>query len=235
MENTTRITDLPENIQLQMPQQNNTPFPEGSSNNYIPINIHPNPYGNSQVNDTIGNGTINKSTISYPNNNNNQSIIYEDNGGGGRGRGSTRGSSEGMYSEHQYQRLPSKDIRLQQIDYTQDDEIKANYIPKPHNIRDYLAEHEYDDDEKIIAKHKRNKKRVRFADDIFIQLQTPLLLIIMFFIFQLSIINRILNKVSSHFVQLFKDDGNINIYGIISKSVLFGLSFFLITKFQDIF
>jgi len=230
MENTTRITDLPENIQLQMPQQNNTPFPEGSSNNYIPINIHPNPYGNSHVNDSIGNGTINKSTISYPNNNNNnnQSINYEDDGGRG-----TRGS-EGMYSDHQYQRLPSKDIRLQQIDYTQDDEIKANYIPKPHNIRDYLAEHEYDD-EKIIAKHKRNKKRVRFADDIFVQLQTPLLLIIMFFIFQLSIINRILNKVSSHFIQLFKDDGNINIYGIISKSVLFGMSFFLITKFQDVF
>lgn len=230
MENTTRITDLPENVQLQMPQQNNTPFPEGSSNNYIPINIHPNPYGNSQ----IGNGTANKSTASYPNNNNNnQSTIYEDDGG--RGSGGGRGGGDGVYSEHHYQRLPSKDIRLQQTDYTQDDEIKANYIPKPHNIRDYLAEHECDDDEKIIAKHKRNKKRVRFADDVFTQLQTPLLLIILFFIFQLSIINRVLNKVSGHFIQLFKDDGNMNIYGIMSKSVLFGMSFFLITKFQDVF
>ena len=53
---TTRISDLPENITLQMP----TAFPMnaiggvvggsdqgGIGNSYIPINDHPNPYGNS--------------------------------------------------------------------------------------------------------------------------------------------------------------------------------------------
>ena len=49
-EYTTRISDLPENITIQMPVQS-TGFQQGrgtgdSDNmNYVPLNIHPNPYG----------------------------------------------------------------------------------------------------------------------------------------------------------------------------------------------
>ena len=55
---TTRIADLPENITMQLPttafpiQQQSSQGPatnvEGlGGNSYIPINVHPNPYGNN--------------------------------------------------------------------------------------------------------------------------------------------------------------------------------------------
>jgi hypothetical protein len=196
MENTTRITDLPENIQIQMPIQNTTPFPPGAGNNYMPINVHPNPYG-----------------------------------GAGNGAGNVPPPPS---QEQQYQRLPSKDIRIQETEFTQDDGIKVNYIPKARNIKDYLAEHEEeaeDADEKYVAKHRRNKKKVRFADDLFVQLQTPLLVVVLYFIFQMSIFNRILKKVTVGIYPLFAEDGNINFHGILIKSALFGGAFFALTKF----
>ena len=55
MEKTTRISDLPENITVQMPtynpninQSNNMNM--DSATNYMPINVHPNPYGISAQN-----------------------------------------------------------------------------------------------------------------------------------------------------------------------------------------
>ena len=49
MNNTTRISDLPENVTMQINKPNNLIDGEQSTN-YIPINVHPNPYGVSPQN-----------------------------------------------------------------------------------------------------------------------------------------------------------------------------------------
>lgn len=214
--NTTRISDLPENIQIyqsnnQMSNSSPPPasaFPNTNGNNYIPINIHPNPYGNSGA----PNGVITP-------------IIPPPTGN--------------FYEDEPHQRLPSRDIRISQTNFTQDEEIRANYIPKSQTLKDYLKEYENGQQEEMdepvrISKHKKNKKRVRFTDDIFLQLQTPILLGALYFIFQMGIINRILYKVTERFFKMYNDDGSIGLYGNLAKSVLFGSAFFAITKAEKI-
>ena len=199
MENTTRISDLPTGDSHS-----------SNGNNYIPINIHPNPYGNSGGHP---NGIITPSI--QPQN----SQIYD--------------------SSQEHYRLPSKDIQVQQTEFTQDDEIRANYIPKPRNVKDYLKEYENSDNEeeesRKIIKHKKNKKKVRFTDDLFVQLQTPILIAIIYYIFQMGLFNRILQKTTENFISLFNADGSIGFYGNLTKSVLFGMVFFAIVKSNEIF
>jgi hypothetical protein len=142
--------------------------------------------------------------------------------------------------QQQYQRLPSRDIRIEQTDYTNDDEIRANYIPKMQNISTYLNEYEdggdgEDETAAKMAKHKKQKKRVRFADDLFVQLQTPIILAVLYYIFQMETVNVILKKVTENYVHLFNPDGSIGLYGNLAKSLLFGAAFFAITKTEAYF
>ena len=214
MENTTRIADLPES-------QESAGFTNQSGNNYMPMNIHPNPYGPQSGGATNG-------IISAP--------LQPS------GPGSGSGSNAQRYNEFppstQHQRLPSRDIRIEQSDYTNDDEIKANYIPKPQNITSYLNEYDDTDENEETAKvvkHKKHKKRVRFADEIFVQLQTPLLLTVIYYIFQMDTVNAMLKKFIEKFVKIYNEDGTASIYENIVKSVLFGSVFFAITKAETYF
>jgi len=224
MENTTRIADLPELKSQQGGAPQSGSFPNPNGNNYIPINIHPNPYGNQ------GGGTtgIISPAIPPP-----TSQYFE--GGGGGGMREMRGGSRG--GEDGHHRLPSRDIRIDSAEFTQDNEIKANYIPVPRNMKDYLKEYENReedaDEPQRIAKHKKSKKRVRFTDDIFVQLQMPILIGILYFIFQQGVVNRILMKLTERFVKLYNEDGSIGIYGNLVKSVLFALAFFAIVNVNN--
>jgi len=226
MENTTRISELPELKLHQGGAPQSATFPNSNGNNYIPINIHPNPYGNQGVATT---GIIAPSILPPT------SHYFE--GGGGGGGGNSRKSGNEFENEHQ--RLPSRDIRIDSTEFTQDNEIKANYIPTPRNMKDYLKEYEIKNEEENeqhkIAKHKKNKKRVRFTDDLFVQLQMPILIGILYFIFQQGVINRILMKLSERFVKLYNEDGSIGLYGNLTKSILFAAAFFAMVKMEGAF
>jgi len=220
MENTTRISDLPE-IKTQTGNSPHSSFPNPNGNNYIPINIHPNPYGNQAISTT---GIITP-VIPPP-----SSQYYEGNGTGAVTNSNISG--EGHY------RLPSRDIRFDTNELIQDDEIRANYIPKKRNMTDYLKEYEnngHEEELRQISKHKKNKKHVRFTDDLFVQLQMPILVGILFFIFQQGIFNRILKKLTDNFINIYNEDGTIGIYGNLAKSILFSISFFGIVKSETLF
>lgn len=215
MENTTRISDLPELKSQQGGSPQSASFPNPNGNNYIPINIHPNPYGNQGGGSTgIISPAISPPTTQY----------LEGRGGG---------------EENGHHRLPSRDIRIDSAEFTQDNAIKANYIPAPRNMKDYLKEYEnrdQDDEEPHrIAKHKKSKKRVRFTDDLFVQLQMPILIGILYFIFQQGLVNRLLIKLTERFVKLYNEDGTIGLYGNLAKSVLFAAAFFAIVKAEYLF
>jgi hypothetical protein len=216
MENTTRIADLPE-LKAQSGAQSAS-FPNPGGNNYIPINIHPNPYGNQGG---ATNGIIAPAILP-------PTAQYYEGGAGAKGKG-----------DGEFQRLPSRDIRIDSTEFTQDTEIKANYIPPPRNMKDYLKEYEnreeYEDEPQRIVKHKKHKKRVRFTDDLLVQLQMPILIGILYFIFQQGVVNRILMKLTEKFVNLYNEDGSIGLYGNLAKSVLFAAAFFAIVKAETIF
>ena len=64
------------------------------------------------------------------------------------------------------------------------------------------------------------------------ELQTPLLLALLYFLFQLPIFKSVLFK---YFPFLCKTDGNYNLNGLIITSILFGFIYYIITKTMNIF
>ena len=153
-DNTTRIVDLPENISIQMPPSagimNMTGSPSFSipSTNtrteydpqnptYTPMNIHPNPYGNS----------IQPNVLPLP-----QPKYQAPSQQGGQ-------DLDPIAELRQMEpvRLPSRDIPMDQLQYQQDIEIQPNYIPKPKLTKDYVREYE-EAAEKSAKKHEKTKK-----------------------------------------------------------------------------
>ena len=189
-DNTTRIVDLPENISIQMPPSagimNMTGSPSFSipSTNtrteydpqnptYTPMNIHPNPYGNS----------IQPNVLPLP-----QPKYQAPSQQGGQ-------DLDPIAELRQMEpvRLPSRDIPMDQLQYQQDIEIQPNYIPKPKLTKDYVREYE-EAAEKSAKKHEKTKKQAEQIEDAMTDFQLPILVAVLFFVFQIPIINSIMYR-----------------------------------------
>lgn len=122
--------------------------------------------------------------------------------------------------------LPSRDIPQNTQSITNDPNIQANYIPQPLlKQKDYI--NEYENNESIIEKYNKKEKKQDFLDDFYQEFQTPLLLAILYFLFQLPIIRK---QIFYYLPFLFYKDGNFNINGFIFTSVMFGFYYYLLNK-----
>ena len=202
----TRIVDLPDaNGQM-------------SADMYMPINAHPNPYGISAP----APGGIPYPEVSPSRQQGNPGISQNN---------SSRGLSENQFLELQQigqQRLPQRDIPMESQQYMHDEEIQANYIPKPKLTADYIQEYQENTDKKIQA-YEKEKRREEKAQNWLDELYQPILLAIFYFIFSLPIINRIVFQRFS-FLQIYKEDGNFNIWGLCLKGIFFSSWFYLVNK-----
>ena len=127
-------------------------------------------------------------------------------------------------NEMPQQRLPSRDIPQDTTVYAQDQEIKPDYIPVQEHLADYVRDYE-DMNNKNVAMHEAKKSRAEKLDDLFVEIQTPVLVCLLYFIFQTPYLNKVLFKKMS-FLQIYNTDGNFNLYGLIFKSLLFGTSYY---------
>jgi hypothetical protein len=121
--------------------------------------------------------------------------------------------------------LPSRDIPQQTNTITQDAFINPNYIPPSNNKNDYIK------DEPIEITYQQ-ENITNSMDKLYDELQTPLLLGILYFIFQLPIFKRTLYK---YIYFLFNNDGNYNLNGLIFVSSLFGITYYSLSKFMNHF
>jgi len=185
MDSTTRIDDLPENITMRV-----QPEQSGQVPTYAPMNIHPNPYGNS----------IQPNVMPLPE------------------------SKVRFQEENPQMRLPSRDIPMDQTIYQQDEEIQPNYIPRAKLTRDYVRDYEEVTHDNI-KRHENRKDKTSMLDKIFSDLQTPVLVALIFFIFQMPMMNTMFYRNFS-FLSLYNTDGNVNFYGIALKSAVFGSVFY---------
>ena len=231
MENTTtRISDLPDpNSQHMQQQQQQRPMNQQQSskpselpNNYTPINVHPNPYGVSDQNPIMSppEQPISPQQESFSNNSATQQVpqfLSEE--------------QREMIMPSQQQRLPSRHIQQDTTQYAQDEQIQPNYIPKERVSNDYVREYEEFTD-KHIQKHERENDRNQQIDDILSDLQVPIFVSILYFLFQLPIINAYIFKRFS-FLSIYNDDGNFNFYGLVFKSWIFGSIYYMVTKFTN--
>lgn len=207
MSDSTRLVDLPpaqENITFQMPMQQQMPMntiisppSHGLANandmvtnsGYIPLNIHPNPYG----------GSMDPTQDLMP---------------------------------PQQQRLPSRDIPMNTIEHIQDEAVQANYIPKPNadataTVNDYIKE--YDElESKRIREHEVSKHRQYWFEETMRSYQIPFLIGILFFIFQMNFMSRLLFAYLGKWNILYQGDGHMTTTGVFLKSCMFSAVYWLI-------
>jgi hypothetical protein len=84
----------------------------------------------------------------------------------------------------------------------------------------------------MINEYNKNAQNVNTLDDMYNEIQTPLLLAVLYFLFQLPFFRKFL---FSYFPILFSNDGNLNINGFVFSSILFGLLFYLFNKVNNNF
>lgn len=202
----TRISDLPE--------INGMSSNKMGDSSYMPINIHPNPYGLPQQ--AIGSIPPQlESQSTQQEKNQPQNIMYMAN----------------EFNEHQ-QRLPQRDIPRMPDDYTHDEQIQANYVPKPRKTVDYIDE--YQESTNIKLKEYENKKiNDKLNETWFDEMRIPIIIGLIYFMFQMPIINTLIFKRFS-FLSIYNEDGNFNFYGVILKSIFFGSVFYSLNKSMEV-
>jgi len=210
---TTRITDLPENITISM-QQPITP--SGGYQSSVPPQLnamstrHP---PSEDLNITYTQMNVHPNPYGNPQ----QPQIMP--------------PPQVQYQQPQY-RLPSRDIPLETDMYTQDANTTPNYIPPvPKLTGDYIRDYEYDDEIQL-KQYKQKKQKEKLMDRLFTELQIPMFISILFFIFQIPLVNTMIFKRFS-FLSIYSADGNFNFYGLFLKSLMFGFAYFGFTKTID--
>ena len=117
--------------------------------------------------------------------------------------------------------LPSRDIPLHTEQLTTDVQIQPNYVPPP-QTRDYI--NESDDD---ISNYYKNERQQNSLDSIYDELQGPLLLAVLYFLFQLPFFKKNIFKYLPFFCHT---DGNYNFNGLIFTCALFGFIYYSLSK-----
>lgn len=125
--------------------------------------------------------------------------------------------------------LPSRDIPRTTDGHLQDEQIQPNYVPPaPAGKSDYIKN--YEENDEIIHSYNKQLKNSNSLDDMYDELQTPLLLCVLFFLFQLPIFK---SKIFTYIPALCLKDGNYNIYGYVFISIFYGLVYYTCTKLMS--
>jgi hypothetical protein len=122
--------------------------------------------------------------------------------------------------------LSSRDIPMNTNNIAADPHVQPNYVPPPpQNHDDYIKSYEQTSD--MVDRYNTNLNRQNSLDDMYNEIQTPLLLSVLYFLFQLPFFRKFLY---GYFPILFSNDGNLNINGFMFSSILFGLVFYGLNK-----
>lgn len=126
-------------------------------------------------------------------------------------------------------RLPSRDIPQTHIsDFTHDEEIKPNYIPQRKVVKDFVIEHEKAVKEKM-EDYNEEKRKEQLNESWFQSLHMPVIVFLLFLLFSLPIMNTLVFKRFA-FLQIYREDGNFNMSGILFKSLCFAILYWGVEK-----
>jgi hypothetical protein len=93
---------------------------------------------------------------------------------------------------------------------------------------DYIEN--YDTEENIIKQKKIKDTNKSMFNKAYEEFQIPIIIAILFFIFQLPILN---NMLINFIPKLSDNSGNLKMQGFMFKSILFGFIFYMISKLSD--
>jgi len=142
-------------------------------------------------------------------------------------QGVQRASANGMTM------IPTRDIPMNPNSFTHDDQARPNYVPDPRSVhfQDGGGSHDYIKDhtsmESIVRANARQSNQLDTIEAIYYDIQMPILVGVMYFIFQMPVFRAQL----LHFLpSLFGEDGNFKIMGLTATSAMFAGTFFVIMK-----
>ena len=121
--------------------------------------------------------------------------------------------------------LPSRDIPQTQSHLTQDQHMQPNYVPQERQNNDYITD--YQTNEEIIRRHAQKEQSTNSLDNLYNNLQTPILIAILYFMFQLPVVRK---NIFKFMPSLFSKDGNPNLMGYLINSAIFASLYFSMTK-----
>ena len=122
-------------------------------------------------------------------------------------------------------KLPSRDIPTNQNNITNDPQIQPNYIPQKKN-KDYVEQ--FDKQQALQYKQQQQQKKdLKRLDTFYDEMQTPILISIVFFICQLPFVNK---KLFYLFPSLFIKECVPSLGGYLMKTFLFTTLYFTLTK-----
>ena len=207
MSNSTNINDLPvakENIQMTIndPTQMQQQ-PQQQQQQPPPLQQQPPP----QISESQQNVSLDPNTINQIVNELHQATLS----------GSTK--------------LASRDIPIDTLPIQQDVETSPNFVPEVSEERkNYIPDE--DDLETIVKKQNIKTNHQNNIENMYNELQTPILLGVLYFLFQLPIFKKLLYQT---FPSLFMNDGNLSINGYIFYSALFSIVFYFLNRLVGIF
>ena len=127
--------------------------------------------------------------------------------------------------------LSSRDIPINTNGLSNDPQVIPNYIPSPPlQNKDYINNYEQPSD--MINNYNKGNQITNSLDDMYHEIQTPLLIAVLYFLFQLPFFKKLLY---TYLPYLFSNDGNYNINGFLFTSILFGLLFHFLIKTTSYF
>ena len=125
--------------------------------------------------------------------------------------------------------LPSRDIPRDTGGMMQDAQVQPTYVPQPQRHVDYIQDHETSSTlERVMHQNTRGSNRADTLETFYEEIQSPLMLAILYFAFQLPAVKRYMFRYLPS--ALFNADGNANLTGLIVTSAMFGLSFYTMQK-----
>jgi len=122
--------------------------------------------------------------------------------------------------------LPSRDIPTTTNNIIGDPHVQPNYIPPPPPLKkDFI------NDEHLYLDYNKDKTN-NSLDNLYDEIQSPLLLGLLYFMFQLPVFKRFLFQYTPF---LFNSDANYNVQGLFFISALFGFLYYLLVKIMTNF
>ena len=128
-------------------------------------------------------------------------------------------------------KLASRDIPIDTLSMQQDVETSPNFVPEVSEERKNYIPNE-DDLETIVKKQNIKTNHQNNIENMYNELQTPILLGVLYFLFQLPFFKKLLYQT---FPSLFMNDGNLSINGYIFYSSLFSIVFYFLNRLVGIF
>ena len=121
--------------------------------------------------------------------------------------------------------LPTKDIPMSPNTITNDAQVQPNFVPQ-NNPGGFVEE--FDTQQSLLYKQQMEQKSdINRLDNLYDELQTPLLICILFFVFQLPIVNK---KMFKYIPTLFLKEGSLSLGGFMFKTALFGSVYYTTCK-----